>query len=739
MKRIISLITAIVMVFSVSALAMPTETEVNLLMAEMNIMNGFPDGGFYPDEPVTRAQFAKIAVNASRYKNMVAHGMATSPFADVTYTHWAAPYIKVASVNKLILGYPDSTFLPENNVTLAEAVTVAVKLLGYTDSDFSTSWPYGQMGLADNIGLLDGIDKTMNDPLTRGEVRTLIYNTLRTYAKGTNSEYITTLGYSVIENVTLIATNNENSSVATGKIHTSSGTYKIDDGFDVSNVGARGDIIVKDGELKLFFGSGQVKRSYAVYSATDSDVVVYSDGGLMGLGLDKNVKAYYNLQEQSLGNILQGLDMGYGIDVFYNTSGGIDYVCISTGRISGPVTAYTSSTVESLGFDDSSTYMRDGKKASKSAISQYDILYYSTAMDTVWSYSKKVTGVFEKALPNKDNITSVTVSGTTYQLESAAAMSALSSGGKFELGDTVTLLLGRDGRAADVMDPSGINEVVYGILKAVGTKQFTDTNGNGTTSYYADIVLTNGNTVTYPAKSKYDNLINKPVRLSLKGGEATVSKINSGGDVYGKVDASKMKLGTFTLAEGVEILDITTTDSYDTLNYTTVFPARLDDVSVSASDVLYYSKNTNGEIDKLIIEDVTGDAYSYGIVKKATTAERGGTYEVVIGAENKTVNSATTKFLVQSGQPAKFEMGGASVSKISGLSVVPDRVNGVTSTHIETDEGSYLLSDKIVCYDEKYMVVPIDGVINGNYSITAYYDRHPNMGGRIRVLKVKAK
>ncbi|MBR2847163.1 MAG: S-layer homology domain-containing protein [Clostridia bacterium] len=739
MKKVISLILSLVMLFSVTAFAHASEADVNSLLAEMNIMNGYPDGGFYPEEPVTRAQFAKIAVNSSKYKNMVAHGMPTSPFADVTYTHWAAPYIKAASANKLIQGYPDSTFLPENTVTLAEAVTVAVKLLGYTDSDFSTSWPYGQMGLADNIGLLDGIDKTMNDPLTRGEVRTLIYNTLRAYAKGSNSEYITTLGYSVIENVTLIASNNENSSVAAGKIHTSAGTYKIDDGFDMSNVGARGDAIVKDGELKLFFGSGQVKRSYAVYSATDSDVVVYSGGSLLGLGLDKNVKAYYNLQEQSLGNILQTLDMGYGIDVFYNTSGGIDYVCISTGRISGPVTAHTTSTVDYLGFDEGSTYMRDGKKVNKSSISQYDILYYSTAMDTVWAYSKKVTGVFEKALPNKDNITSVTVSGTTYQLESAAAMAALSSGGKFELGDTVTLLLGRDGRAADVMDPSGVNEVVYGILKAVGTKQFTDTNGNGTTSYYADVVLTNGNTVTYPAKSKYDNLVNKPVRLSVKGGEATVSKISSSGDVYGKVDASKMTIGKTALASDIEILDVTTTDAYDTLAFTTVFPARLDGVTVSSSAVLYYSKNGSGEIDKLILKDVTGDAYSYGIVRKAATTERGGTYEVVIGAENKTINSPTTKFLVQSGQPAKFEMAGNTVSKISGLSVVPDSVTAVTSTYIETDEGKYALSDKVVCYDENYMVVPISDVIGGGYSVTAYYDRHPNMGGRIRVLKVKAK
>lgn len=743
MKKLISLMTVLVMMFSfITASATVNEADITSLMAEMNIMNGFPDGEFYPELPVTRAQFAKIAVNASKYKNMVAHGMVTSPFADVSYSHWAAPYIKIASENKLILGYPDSTFLPENSVSLAEAVTVAVKLLGYTDSDFSTSWPYGQMGVANNIGLTDGIDAGMNDPLTRADVRTLIYNVLRTNMKDSNTEYITALGYSIVENVTLIATNSENSSVGAGKIHTSAGTYEINENFDTGNVGFRGDAVVKDGKIKLFFGNNQSVQSYAVYSSTNSDVIVYSGSGLSSLDLDKNVKAYFNLQEQTLGNVMPSLDMGYEIDVFYNSSGAVDYVLVSSGKISGPATVYTLSTVDALGFDSSSTYMRDGKKATKSDISQYDIIYYSTAMDTVWSYSKKVTGVFEKASPNKDSVTSVTVSGTVYELESAAAMSALSSGGNFELGDTVTLLLGKDGRVADCIDPTGTNEVAYGILKSVGTKPFTDANGNETTAYYATVVLTNGNEATYMAKSEYDEYINKPIRLNVTGGIATVSKINSSDSVYGKVDASKMKLGTSSLADDIEILDITTTQTHLPLNYTTVFPVRLDGVTLSADDILYFSKNLAGEIDKLILADVTGDAYSYGIIKDAIVNKdvRGGTYEVVIGSENKTHNSSSTKYLVQTGQPARFKTSGSSITGISGLAGVPGTVREVSSTYIETEEGKYLLSDKVVCYDENYMVVPISDVIgNDNYTVTAYYDRHPNLGGRIRVLKVKLK
>ncbi|MBR2471651.1 MAG: hypothetical protein IKB55_03100, partial [Clostridia bacterium] len=143
-----------------------------------------------------------------------------------------------------------------------------------------------------------------------------------------------------------------------------------------------------------------------------------------------------------------------------------------------------------------------------------------------------------------------------------------------------------------------------------------------------------------------------------------------------------------------------------------------------------------------ILADVTGDAYSYGIIKDAIVNKdvRGGTYEVVIGSENKTHNSSSTKYLVQTGQPARFKTSGSSITGISGLAGVPGTVREVSSTYIETEEGKYLLSDKVVCYDENYMVVPISDVIgNDNYTVTAYYDRHPNLGGRIRVLKVKLK
>ena len=67
---------------------------------------------------------------------------------DRPYTHWAAGYIKTAVQQGWLTGYLDGSFRPDKTVTLEEAATGVLKLLGYTTEDFSGSYPYGQLALS---------------------------------------------------------------------------------------------------------------------------------------------------------------------------------------------------------------------------------------------------------------------------------------------------------------------------------------------------------------------------------------------------------------------------------------------------------------------------------------------------------------------------------------------------------------------------------------------------------------
>jgi|DewCreStandDraft_5_1066085.scaffolds.fasta_scaffold01244_28 expansin (peptidoglycan-binding protein) len=53
-------------------------------------------------------------------------------YTDVPKTHWASTYITLATYLGLVKGYPDGTFKPDNPITRAETVTIAVRQMGIT-------------------------------------------------------------------------------------------------------------------------------------------------------------------------------------------------------------------------------------------------------------------------------------------------------------------------------------------------------------------------------------------------------------------------------------------------------------------------------------------------------------------------------------------------------------------------------------------------------------------------------
>ncbi len=92
-------------------------------LADQNILGGFPDGSFRPDAPVTRAQFAAIVDSAFKLSN----GRRAAAFADVPTTYWAFRAIQDASSNDLVAGFPDGTFRPNEPVTRAQSLIVYAK------------------------------------------------------------------------------------------------------------------------------------------------------------------------------------------------------------------------------------------------------------------------------------------------------------------------------------------------------------------------------------------------------------------------------------------------------------------------------------------------------------------------------------------------------------------------------------------------------------------------------------
>lgn len=95
-------------------------------LSHMGVIGGYADGTFRPDAPISRAEFAKIAVSFTQNNGSATYNY----FTDVKTTDWFAPYVTAAKDAGLIEGYSDGSFKPESKITRAEACAIVNRTLG---------------------------------------------------------------------------------------------------------------------------------------------------------------------------------------------------------------------------------------------------------------------------------------------------------------------------------------------------------------------------------------------------------------------------------------------------------------------------------------------------------------------------------------------------------------------------------------------------------------------------------
>ena len=720
-----------------------TDSEMATLLSALNIMVGDDDGNFHFDDNVTRAEMAKIAVASSSYKDTVALGLQFSPFSDVKGSFWGAPYIRAAVSAGIVDGFIDGTYRPNETVSYEQAVTMMLRVLGYTDSDFGASYPYGQLGTANSLKLTDGINGTIGAPMTRRDVAKLVCNALDTRVKTTGQDLIATHNCQFIEDVTIIASGFDDGALGKDEISTSAGKYRIDDSFDDGYVGSKGDMVVKDGKYYVAFSSesGLMTDKYIVYSTLNDAILCYPDGNnttIKQFKLSDSTTCYKDSVAYTYGSLRSQMEMGDVLRVRYRDNGEVDYISYSEGTLMGPVKVTSLSWLDNFNSNSQTKIVRDGKQVDKSAIQTNDILYYSDALNMVMAYTQKVTGVYEDAIPSKELPKSIVVSGVTYEVEGVDAFNDLSSSGSVSIGDTVTLLLGRDGeKVAGVVTLNDMSGTITGYVTGSGKKSFKNSDGTTYQSYYVDVVAVDGTAYTYPTSTDKSSSVNKVCKITIKDGKAQVGSSISATSVSGAVSYSDLLIGNNRISSDVTILDVAKNVYSDVPLYTKTYMQRLDGITLKDGQVLYAQKNSNGEISEMIVQNVTGDMYSYGIITSVTkqgtsvvgaTIESSGNGYAISGMSNLSV-----------GLPVKFIKNGMSADYAQSLDKISGGVDTLTTGYAEIGGKKYLLSPTVEVFQKeklstKYMRISLTDAINGDYSYTCYTDDAET--GRVRVIIV---
>lgn len=620
-KKLSALLAA---ALAVSMLTLPAgavsqSTALETIQA-LGILAGDSQGNLNLSSAVTRAEFVTMMTAASSYKDTVGSGYGVSLFKDVKSSHWASEYIRLAVEQNWMTGYTDGTFRPGRTITLEEACTALLRLLGYDASSLAGSFPTAQLSKAGAVGLLDDVTAKQGQTLTRQDCVTLFYHLL------------------------LAET-----------------------------------------------------RAGAVYGAT----------------------------------------LGYTIK-----NNEVDYATVVSADTKGPYVASVSRTLELPFSAASATVYRDGDLSSQSQVKQYDVYYYNAALRSVWVYTDRATGTLTDLSPSKTAPTSATVAGVTYSIGSSTASYKLSSQGQFSQGDVVTVLLGMDGDIVDVVSAQNSETTYYGVVIA-STKaaSSSSTSSSSTTSAQAQTqVACSDGTVRTFYHSGGAQSVGKLVSVAVTQSGTTLSAISKR-SLSGTVNSAGTRFAGYSFADNVEILD---TDSDG--GYARIYPSRLAGYSLTDDDVLFYSLDSTGSIDCLILDEATGDTYTYAFVTQATSKTDGsslsGSYTYLQNGQSHSVSGQQTYSVKVGGARLTFSDNG-SLKGMRQLSSV--NLTGLTSLTATAGSSKYALAEDVTVLlrdgsQQGYYPTTLSAVNSTDYTLVGWYDNQgASAGGRIRILVATKK
>ena len=190
MKKFFALILAVAVTLSTTVFASPVDVPVDAVYSQaveeliaLNIVNGYNDGSFKPENTITRAEVTKMIVAAMAQTSSAKSAAGVTKFTDVPADHWASGYINVGTdALKFINGMGDGRFAPEDNVTYEQAVKMVVAAIGYDSlAVINGGYPTGYLTVAKQIGITENIKSIDGTaPATRAIVAQLISNAIDT-------------------------------------------------------------------------------------------------------------------------------------------------------------------------------------------------------------------------------------------------------------------------------------------------------------------------------------------------------------------------------------------------------------------------------------------------------------------------------------------------------------------------------------------------------------------------------
>lgn len=585
------------------------------ILGSLGIMQGTGNNRFEPNRPLTRAEFCKLAVTAMGIDDASPYASYTI-FPDVHASHWAARYVNAAlrhpdfKDNYIIRGYADGTFGPDRQLTYGEVCTMLLRMLGYKESDIGPFWPADYIAQANALGLTQGVSiKDAKTPVTRADAATMLLNTLGTSTRSDGQEgspLISRVSSSTVENCILLETSETDSSLAADEaLFYENGTLsarKTAGKLDRSLIGVYGTLVIgKKGDnvaVGVVPDTASRQETYEVVNAA-ADRIVTKTGAFRP---NRDTPTYISRDSsaedsklKSLAEVWSSILPGDTLHAYYNEYGSLALLAVLPGTSISHANTFVYGIATSANIPSEYKIVKNGAVIDPSGLKKYDVVTLDAANRQALVSDTRVSGRYSEGGPTVSYPQEVKVYGNSFRISDSAAAFFKD----MKLKDYITLLFDADGNVAAAYPRSTVSADMQGIVTAIDESKAT-------------VTLTNGITLRNMDIDKLDKptaLMGRLVSVSTNGDKAVLTRRTLSGKTSGEWSLSDGKLGSKPVSSRVNVYE-------EVLSGAPLSRIALSDISlakVPSSDIRYTVTDSAGTITTVILGDVTGDSWLYGM------------------------------------------------------------------------------------------------------------------------------
>jgi hypothetical protein len=751
LKKSLALVLAVVMVVGVLAISASAATynddaqiqykEAVEVLSLVGVIDGKDGDNFDPTGTLTRQEAAKIVTYIINQKSADALSK-TSSFTDVTAGSWAAGYISYCASKGIIAGTGNNKFDPTGTLTGTAWAKILLCALGY-DADAegftSSDWAVKVQAESEANELTKGITGFDYDAaITREQACQMAFNALYTgtVTYTSNGQNITVSGGDVNVSITSGAQRNET------KGATLQAKYFKDLEIDDTTTT---DVFGRPAVTYTYPNKDDVQiasEAVATYTSAVNGKTLYNDLKLKattsatvyknGSDNDSPFSIVKNDTKSTLGG------NGTTVEVYKTTDedGNAVYTIAVIETNVGTVSKVTAAK-----GDNARTITVDGKTFETESFAAKDVVLYTTANDEIQSVS--LAEVVENVAISKITGTSSFVAGgTTYKYsandETEDGVIVISKGDA-----SVDLYLDAQGNVILAKTHTANSTTSYAVvLKTTSTSDSTDI-WSSTTTYYAQVVNTNGETEDLKiTKASFDaitagdivtvsenNGVNTLTTKASAGAAATVTKGTVSVGSATANSATTYIVETISTVNGKEVPSYTVYTGYKTVPSMTSTATTIFTKDGYASIVYLSAVKATADTSKNVLVVATGKEQK---VSDATYEDGYYEYNAVVNGEITTIKSATaiSQDLYESASVADglTSIGTkAAYTKVTGISYKNDVLAADASFdkdgEFESWTGNYVLSSDVSIFyvDTDNAITSISASdIATDYDDTAY-------------------